>query len=134
MFPYNYKRKNSNSGLNLKFRNVSERVKSQYLNTYRAIVRLVLENHYEVPRCYSRNDWKRVMIELQCAAFVRLRKDVSMGNLSIDDVSDDRLWLRGVLRQLREESFDFDFHLFRIGCTCGATSTRSEYDCFRNEE
>ena len=91
MFPYHYTRKNSNSNLNSTFRNVTERVKSQYLNSFKAIVKLVSENHYEVPRSYSKNDWKRLMVELQCAAFVKLRKDITMGNLSVDAIGDDTL-------------------------------------------
>lgn len=91
MFPYNYKRKKSDSSLNLNFKNVSERVKNQYLNAYRAIVNMVCENQYEVPRSYSKSDWKKLMIELQCTAFVKLRKDISRGNLSMNEIDGDTL-------------------------------------------
>ena len=91
MFPYSYRKKISNTSLNLNFRNVSERMKSQYLNSYKAIVELVIENQYDVPRSYSRKDWKRVMIELQCAAYMKLRKSISSGSISVDQIDDTTL-------------------------------------------
>lgn len=82
MFPYSYKRNSASFSLESRFRNVSERVKTQYLNSYRAIVKLVSENQYEAPKNYSRLDWKKVLIELQCTAFIKLRNEISSGNIS----------------------------------------------------
>ena len=91
MFPYSYKREVSNSSLNLNFRNVTERVKSQYLNSYKAIVEFVIENRYDVPRSYSNKGWKKVMIELQCAAYMKLRKSISSGSIPTDKIDDKTL-------------------------------------------
>lgn len=88
MFPYNYRKQVSSTSLNLNFRNVTERVKSQYLNSYKAIVEFVIENRYDVPRSYSSRDWKKVMIELQCSAYMKLRKSISSGSIPIDQIDD----------------------------------------------
>ena len=91
MFPYSYRKKISNTSLNLNFRNVSERVKSQYLNSYKAIVEFVIENRYDVPHSYSSRDWKKVMIELQCAAYMKLRKSISSGSIPANQIDDATL-------------------------------------------
>jgi len=108
MFPYNYRRVNSNFNLNLNFRNVTERVKSQYLNSYKAIVEFVIENRYDVPSSYSSRDWKKVMIELQCTAFMKLRNSISSGSIPVDQIDDATL--NYLKYDMITEKFRVDWH------------------------
>ena len=83
MFPYKYKRKALTSRINKNYKNIAESVKAQYENAYRAIVRLVHQQNYMIPQSYSRQDWKRVMIELQCTAYVKLQSVLASGKLPL---------------------------------------------------
>lgn len=91
MFPYSYLRKKSNSSLNSNFKNVSEQVKYQYLNSYNSIVKMVNEKQYQAPRSYSRMDWKRMIIELQCTAYIKLRKAIFSGNILESKLDEETL-------------------------------------------
>lgn len=91
MFPYQYKRKTLTSMFHSNFKSIAESVKLQYENAYNAIVQLVNEQNYMTPQSYSKNGWKRVMIELQCTAYVKLKSVLASGKLPLNQFDDMQL-------------------------------------------
>ena len=91
MFPYKYRRKTLSSKFSSDYKNVGERVKDQHEHIYGAIVQLVKEQQYETPKDYTKRDWKRVMIELQCTAYMKLKEVFASGNLPLDLFNDMQL-------------------------------------------
>ena len=91
MFPYKYKRKTLSSKFSSNYKNIGECVKNQYEHIYGAIVQLVNEQHYMTPQSYTKRDWKRVMIELQCTAYMKLKSVFASGRLPLDQFNDTQL-------------------------------------------
>ncbi len=91
MFPYQFKKRQQLNKISKPVRSSISRVKRFYFDAYDGIVKLVKKQNYNAPVGYSQDEWKQVMINQQCAAFLSLKKLVKSGFLSNEQLSKDQL-------------------------------------------
>lgn len=102
MFPYQRKRKNrelekSTNSKEVKVKNPSKvkstvaRVKRFYFDAYDNILRLIQTQNYNTPIGYSKDQWKQVMLNLQCSAYLNLRRLLNNGRLATVNLTKGQL-------------------------------------------
>ena len=115
MFPYKYKRKTLSSKFSSNYKNIGECVKNQYEHIYWAIVQLVNEQQYRTPQSYTKRDWKKVMIELQCTAYMKLKSVFASGRLPLHQF--DELQLQYLKNEPKTMMKQIDWHdLYMRNC------------------
>ncbi|MDT0553159.1 hypothetical protein [Urechidicola vernalis] len=99
MFPYQRKRKNkevekSTSSKEVKVSKVKStvsRVKRFYFDVYDSIQQLIQSQNYSTPVGYTKSQWKEVMENLQCSAYLNLRRLMNNGVLLTANLTQSQL-------------------------------------------
>ncbi|OIQ39643.1 MAG: hypothetical protein BM563_03925 [Bacteroidetes bacterium MedPE-SWsnd-G1] len=99
MFPYQRKRKNkevekstNSNGVKIsKVKSTVSRVKRFYFDAYDNIQRLIQTQNYTTPVGYTKSQWKEVMENLQCSAYLNLRRLMNNGVLLTVNLTQSQL-------------------------------------------
>ena len=102
MFPYQRKRKNkelekTTTSKEVKVKSPSKvkstvsRVKRFYFDAFDNIQKLIQSQNYATPVGYTKNQWKDVMVNLQCSAYLNLRRLMNNGGLLTANLTQGQL-------------------------------------------
>lgn len=91
MFPYQRKKRSISKRVTTNISNHILKVESFYFDVYDRIENLVIKQNYKAPQGYTKKQWRSVMINLQCKAYLKLKQLLEVGILGKNQLSELQL-------------------------------------------